>query len=162
MTVIDGHNLYFALDRVDDDDFEGGLEKLIDDLRVILRRGRHLLVLDGTGGGDPRGHEKNLSEHLRLVYSGASMSADDWIQNWSSRMTLPQWELVTADVRLFERIRTKGLKRLEPVAWYRNARRKDQQKHSSSSPRSRRENFLQGGKKKFGSTDEWLDYFGEA
>lgn len=162
MTVIDGHNLYFALDRVDDDDFEGGLEKLIDDLRVHLRRGRYLLVLDGTGGGDPRGHEKNLNEHLRLIYSGASMSADDWIQRWSLRMSLPQWELVTADVRLYDSIRTKGLKRLEPVAWYRGICRKSKQTQQDASPRSRRENFLQGGKKKFGSTDEWLDYFNES
>jgi hypothetical protein len=162
LTVIDGHNLYFALDRVDDDDFEGGLEKLIDDLRVLLRRGRHLLVLDGTGGRDSRGHEKNLNEHLRLIYSGASMSADDWIQRWSTRMALPNWELVTADVRLYERIRTKGLKRLDPVTWYRGVSRKSNTAQNHSSPRSRRENFLQGGKKNFGSTDEWLDYFGES
>lgn len=160
MTIIDGHNLYHALDRVDEFNFEKGLSELVDDLRRLLRWGRFILVLDGSGGGDERGSEKNLSEHLRLVYSGANISADDWIERWNLRLKCPTWELVSGDRRLYERLRRKGITRSDPEAWYKKCRRKARNKVSPVlDPRQAHQ---QGGKKTFGKVDEWLEYFGES
>jgi SAM-dependent methyltransferase len=151
MTVIDGHNLYHALDRVDEEHFERGLNLLIQDCRRLLRKGRAILVLDGSGGGHPHGSEKSLSEHLRCVYSG-SITADDWIERWELRHRLPTWELVSADRRLYERLRRKGVQLKEPKAWFKKLER-DQKPTVSA------RQILQNGKKSFGSTEEWLDYF---
>jgi hypothetical protein len=150
VTVIDGHNLYHALGRVDENHFERGLELLVDDLRRLIRRERALLVLDGSGGLHPNGTEKNLSEHLRLIYSG-SISADDWIERWELRQRLPAWKLVSGDRRMFERFRRKGIQLVDPQKWYAELCRRPKAELS-------RQN-LQNGKKNFGSTQEWLDYF---
>ena len=150
MTVIDGHNLYHALDRVDEEHFERGLDLLVADLRRLLRKGRALLVLDGTGGGHPKGSEKNLSEHLRVVYSGG-ISADDWIERWELRHHLPTWVLVSGDRRMYERMKRKGLQLSEPKAWFSSLQRTQNLLTPQRNP--------QNGKKPFGSTEEWLDYF---
>jgi hypothetical protein len=150
--------LYHALDRVDEEHFERGLDRMVSDLRHLVRRGKNLLVLDGTGGGHPNGSEKNLSEHLRLIYSGSTMKADDWIERWHLRTALSKWELVSRDRRLFERIRRKGVGLVDPEHWYAALKRSERR---SQGQVSKREQFQQGGKKPFGAVDEWLDYFGE-
>lgn len=144
MTVVDGHNLYHALDRVDEAHFEAGLDRLLAEIREGLNRGRVLLVFDGTGGLYPRGHEARLNEHLTRVYSG-SISADDWILGWAQRMKLPSFELVSNDLKLFKQLKPYGAKRLDPQRWFRTLK--------SPSPRRT--------KGEFGTVDEWLDYFGE-
>ena len=150
MTVVDGHNLYHALDRVDEEHFERGLDLLVADMRRMVCKGRVLLVLDGSGGGNPRGSEKNLSEHLRVVYSG-SISADDWIERWELRHHLPAWSLVSGDRRMYERLKRKGVQLCDPKAWFTSLQRT----RNLLTPSEK----LQNGKKSFGSTEEWLDYF---
>lgn len=155
MTLVDGHNLYFALDRVDENDFEGGLNQLIDSLRVKCRRGKTMLVLDGSGGADPRGSERSLSEHLRLVQSG-HISADEWIENWLSRQGASGVTLVTGDLKLFRRISSKGLKRVDPVDWYIKLRKQGATKATPTSSSSAPDKPTS-----VGSVEDWLDYFGE-
>jgi len=154
MNLVDGHNLYFALDRVDEENFERGLERLVDDLRLKCRRGKTLLILDGSGGADPRGSERSLNEHLRLVYSG-QISADSWIENWLSRQGRSGILLVTGDIKLFRKVSGRGLKREDPVKWYRTLKKRE----ASSSPSS--SSHPSDKPSSVGSVDDWLEYFGE-
>ena len=150
MTVIDGHNLYFAIDRVDESRFEQELGRLVRELKSMILSGSHLLVLDGSGGRDRGGHEQLLSPNLRLVYSG-SISADDWIVNWMMRTRPGKWTLVSGDRRLYERIRHKGLSLRDPKVWFREQKKKVKESQHRST--------LTQGKLSFGTTEEWLDYF---
>jgi hypothetical protein len=152
MTVIDGHNLYFALDRVDEDHFESGLQRLVDDCRQNITRGTHILVLDGSGGKDPRGSERQLTPHLRLVHSG-QISADDWIIRWMMRNKPGAWTLVSADRRLYEKIRHKGCSLSDPQRWFRRLGQQTKTAHGKEKHSSEKKNF--------GTTDEWLNYFNE-
>lgn len=154
MTIIDGHNLYFALDRVDENHFEKGLENLINDLRVRCRRGTNLLVLDGSGGHHPNGSERDLSEHLRVIQSG-KISADEWIVNWLCHKGSSGVTLVTGDMKLYKRVSTKKLKRADPVSWF------SQLKKSRSNHRVVKDHHPQNKPSSVGSVDDWLEYFGE-
>lgn len=150
MTVIDGHNLYFAIDRVDEDRFQEQLVMLIDELKTMIQVGSNLLVLDGFGGRSKGGVQELLSPNLRLVYSG-SISADDWIVNWMMRTRPGKWDLVSADRRLYERIRHKGLNLRDPKVWFYEQKKKVKNIQAKSD--------WAKGKATFGSTEEWLDYF---
>lgn len=157
MTLIDGHNVFFALDKDRSSDFEADLNRWRDEcLALCQKRGKKfILVLDGTGGQQANGFEKPAGKHGRLIFSG-SISADDWMEQWIMRHKGESVDLVTADKRFYEKVRFKRVERLDPQKWWKQLLHEKTKKGSSSKSRSG------PGKKSFGSTAQWLEYFGES
>lgn len=155
MTLIDGHNVFFALDKDCSPHFESDLNRWKDEcLSLCQRKGKKfILVLDGTGGQQAHGFEKPVGKDGRLVYSG-SLSADDWMEQWILRHKGEAVDLVSGDKRFYEKVRFKRVKRLDPQQWWKQMQ---QAKPSKSIPSQK----AGRGKKNFGTTAEWLEYFGE-
>jgi hypothetical protein len=156
MTLIDGHNVFFALDKDSSSHFEADLNRWKDECLSLCQKNgkKFILVLDGTGGQQAYGFERPVGQHGRLIYSG-SMSADDWMEQWIMRHKGETVDLVTGDKRFYDKVRFKRVNRLDPQKWWR-------QLQLSKTPKSKSSRVSGNAKKSFGSTDEWLEYFGES
>lgn len=154
MILIDGHNVFFALDRDRSHQFEKDLNKWREEcLSKCDRKGkRFILVLDGSGGRSPHGSSQPSGQHGKVVYSG-SVTADEWIDRWIYANPSEMVDLVTGDRRLYEKVKTKRVKLIDPLAWWRSISSPPKNKAHSKAPAPQ--------KKGFGTTEEWMDFFGE-
>ena len=152
MILIDGHNVFFALDKDKGPSFEKDLNRWkAECLRLCQAKAKpFILVLDGSGGSSPYGSTKPIGSLGKLVMSG-NLTADEWLENWIIQHKQDMVELISADKRLYEKVNFKRVKRLDPVQWW--LQLKHSEVNSSSSPSKPSE------KKAFGSTDEWLEFF---
>jgi len=152
MTLIDGHNVFFALDRDRSSSFEQDLNTWKNECLLKCQReaSPFILVLDGSGGGHPNGREERVGTSGRVVYSG-TLSADDWIEAWIFSHQQSMVKLVSADRRLYEKVKFKRVVCLEPLAWWKKL-------SHCSTPKSKKA-IKTLPKKNFGSTDDWLRYF---
>ena len=155
MTLIDGHNVFFALDQDRSFHFESDLNRWKDEcLSLCQNKGKKfILVFDGAGGQQAHGFERPAGQHGRLIYSG-SISADDWMEQWIIRHKGETVDLVTGDKRFYDKVRFKRITRLDPVKWWGQMVKVKVPKQGNSKASG-------SSKKAFGSTKEWMEYFGE-
>ena len=145
MILVDGHNLAHKLKG---EDIVKNVEYIETKLQNYSHRQKRqiLLVFDGNGGYGDYGDERRLSTQLKRVFPGKKKSADDWIADYTHRQKGESIDLVTADIRLYERVKRKGLRRLEPLSWWNSLFKKDLK------PKEKEE---------FGDTKMWMEFFGE-
>jgi len=151
MTLIDGHNVFFALDKDQSHHFEKDLNLWKNEcLSEAEQKGKpFILIFDGSGGGHPSGSSKKVGRYGRLVYSG-TITADDWIDDWIAFHKQEMVQLVSADVKLFERVKAKRVSRIDPLIWWKKPKRANIKKSE-----------VVRNKKTFGTTSEWLEFFDE-
>ncbi|MBF0246133.1 MAG: NYN domain-containing protein [Planctomycetes bacterium] len=147
MILIDGHNLLFALYAPLGENIVPLLKELQARIGVIAAAERRMItmVFDGQGPLGKWGGNQKASEWLTFVYSGAEMSADDWIVDWITRNKGVQVLLLTNDRALIRRASRPGLNHARPESWV-------HQRENRPEPVAKQE---------FGSVEEWLDYFKE-
>lgn len=115
---------------------------------------RMVLVFDGTGGGHDGGGAVTLQGGLRVYWSGIRESADDVIERICSDRG-EQVQVVSEDKALLKRVRRPGLKAVSCAKWL------GKNKATVSAKREIKSRGASGGKREFGTVDEWLDYFSD-
>lgn len=154
MIIIDGYNLLWSIQKVDeqfDSVSDVGLCRLIGSyLKAIDEKGE--IVFDGTGPPDKTGFD-NIS-NLEVFFAGLRTDADSIIENKIKANTAPKrLTIVSSDRRLKDAARARKATAIKSEAFWKNVHKQLSRKKTYKEPAQKRSGLSES------ETKQWLEIF---
>lgn len=155
MIIIDGHNLLWAVHKLDPE------SEPIDDLWLCKLLDRYLrqsdlkghIVFDGTGPPDKSGFE--VIQRLDIFYAGMSTDADAVIEDKIYSDSDPRnLTVVSSDRRIRDAARRKKATSLKCDVFWKDVMRHLKQRHKPVEPDYKRRGMTEG------EANQWMRFFG--
>lgn len=155
MFIIDGHNLLYAIPKIDES------LALISDLQLCRIVSNYLtqtrdngeIIFDGTGPPDKSGYD-NMSK-LEISFAGLGTDTDTVIEDKIRVSTAPKrLIIVSSDRRLRKAARTRKATSIKSEEFWNNLSKQLSRKKPKKEPGAKRYGLSES------ETEQWLDYFG--
>lgn len=155
MIIIDGHNLLYSIQKIDED------SESISEVQLCRILGRYLklkgetgeLVFDGTGPRDKSGFD-NIS-NLEVFFAGLSSDADAVIEDKIRASTAPRrLTVVSSDRRLRDAARSRKAAVIKSQVFWDNVEKQLSRKRPAREPEGKRRGLTES------ETRQWLKFFG--
>jgi len=155
MFIIDGHNLLYAIPKVDE------CIEAINDVQLCRIIGRYLkligqkgeIIFDGTGPRD-KSEFDNVS-NLEILFAGLGTDADTVIEDKIGANTAPRrLTIVSSDRRLRKAARTRKATSVKSEVFWNNIQKQLSRKKTIKEPAAKRQGLTDG------ETKQWLEFFG--
>ncbi len=155
MFIIDGHNLLYAIPKID----EGAA--IINDVQLCRTISNYMkltgqsgeIIFDGTGPPDKSAFD-NING-LEVSFSGLGTDTDSVIEDKISASTAPKrLIIVSSDRRLRKAARTRKAASVKSEKFWTNVNKQLNRKRPKKEPGAKRHGLSDS------ETKQWLDYFG--
>ncbi len=154
MIIIDGHNLLWAVRKVDEDCLAFSDIQLcgVIDRYLKLTRQSGVIVFDGTGPHDKS--EFDSISDLEVIFAGQD-SADSVIEDKISASTAPKrLTVISSDRRLRRAAHARKATAVKSEIFWKDVQKMLKRKKTSREPAEKRQGLTES------ETEQWLEFFG--